>query len=74
MAEHRAATNALLSLFLVRGDQQRTIGSLAPLNGQLPSTVHVDFPVDLSGLARAPRTRDELRLPGKVSRPRLRLA
>lgn len=55
MAEHRAATNALLSLFLVRGDQGRQIGSLAPLNGQLPSTVHVDFPVDLSGLARAPR-------------------
>lgn len=55
MAEHRAATNALLSMFLVRGDQKRQIGGIAPLSGQLPSTVHVDFPVDLSGVARAPR-------------------
>jgi large subunit ribosomal protein L44 len=55
MAEHRAATNALLSLFLVRGDQPRQIGSIAPLSGQLPSSIHVDFPVDAIGVVRADR-------------------
>lgn len=54
MAEHRAATNGLMSLFLVRGDQQRPIGSSIPAsNGALPSSAHVDFPLDAIGVVRA---------------------
>lgn len=53
MAEHRAATNALLSFFLVRGDQQRQIGTIAPLPLDLPSSAHVDFPLDAQGVVVA---------------------
>ena len=52
MAEHRAAVNALLAHFLVRGDQN-------PLTSRvgLPSSVHVDFPVDRVGLVQAVENR-----------------
>lgn len=46
--------NGLMSLFLVRGDQQRQIGSSIPATGgELPSSAHVDFPLDAVGVVRA---------------------
>lgn len=57
MAEHRASTNALLSLFLVRGDQGQRIGKISlpklEVGGYgegLPSSVHPDYPIGLEGL------------------------
>jgi len=46
MAEHRAAVNSLLAHFLVRGHQARPV----EFRSGLPSSVHVDFPVDREGL------------------------
>ncbi|ORY28982.1 ribonuclease III domain-containing protein [Naematelia encephala] len=60
MAEHRAAVNALLSVFLVRGDQGHRIGTIpdrpkakaGDIYGDgLPTRAHVDFPMDLDGVA-----------------------
>ncbi len=66
MAEHRAATNALLEHFLVRGDQHGTAFlSLSPSSSsepspllstsasRLPSSAHLDFPMDRKGLLSA---------------------
>ena len=53
MAEHRAAVNALLSLYLIRGDLGQRTGSIPPSaypSTQLPSSVHSDFPLHSSGL------------------------
>ena len=48
MAEHRAAVNALMSLYLVRGDVQRSASST--LADMLPSMAHADFPLSKDGL------------------------
>ena len=53
MAQHRAATNALLSLFLVRGDQKTSLSFLPPMPSELPSEGHVDFPLDAAGVVYA---------------------
>ena len=50
MAEHRASVNALLAHFLVRGDQGRKAGPVPVQSERLPTTAHVDFPVDRAGL------------------------
>ena len=47
MAEHRAAVNALLSLFLVRGDVSRS-SPQSPLS-LLPTTGHANYPFGPDG-------------------------
>jgi len=59
MAEHRAAVNALLAHFLVRGDQARRAGPVPATRSGLPSSAHVAFPVDGRGLLSADGERFE---------------
>lgn len=60
MAEHRAAVNGLLALYLVRGDQDEPvmIGTVPyTFSKLLPTSLHVDHPATERGLSPSPRER-----------------
>jgi len=56
MARHRASVNALLSLYLVRGDQGHSFAGvdtkrLGEYGTGLPTSGHAAFPILVEGLA-----------------------
>lgn len=61
MAEYRAAVNGLLSLYLLRGDQDEPVMiSNVPYTFPklLPTSLHVDHPATERGLSSSPRERE----------------